>query len=152
MSNKLLLEQQLNDKLLTFSSLQKIVVPPTGWIKAIRIALDMSLLQLGNKLKNTKQNVFSLELREKDGSITLKTLQQVAEAMDMQLVYGFVPNDGTLDALIDRKAREVATKIVQRSSNTMKLEDQENSEDRIKKAIEERTEDIKKGNLKILWD
>ena len=35
--------------------------------------------------------------------------------MDMQLVYGFVPNDGTLDALIDRKAKELARQIVMRT-------------------------------------
>ena len=57
----------------------------------------------------------------------------------MQLVYGFVPNDGSLDALIERKASELAAKIVHRTSNTMKLEDQENSKDRIEKAL------IKKG-------
>ena len=59
--------------------------------------------------------------------------------MDMQLVYGFVPNDGSLDALIERRANELATKIVLRTSNTMKLEDQGNSNKRIQKAIEEHT-------------
>ena len=55
----------------------------------------------------------------------------------MDLVYALVPKDGSLDALIERKARELAIKIVSRTSNTMRLEDQENSTERIKKAIDE---------------
>ena len=70
----------------------------------------------------------------------------------MQLVYGFVPKDGSLDALINRKARELATQIVMRTSQTMKLEDQENSPGRIKKAIEERAIAIKAEMPKMLWN
>jgi len=64
----------------------------------------------------------------------------------------FNPKDGSLDALIDRKARELATKIVLRTSNTMRLEDQENSRERIQKAIEERTEALKNEMPRSLWD
>jgi hypothetical protein len=70
----------------------------------------------------------------------------------MHLVYGFVPKDGSLDALIDRKARELATQIVLRTSQTMKLEDQENTPERIKKAIEERANAIKAEMPKMLWN
>ena len=70
----------------------------------------------------------------------------------MELVYGFVPKDGSLDALIDRKAKELATQIVLRTSNTMKLEEQQNSPQRIQKAIEERTAAIKYEMPKMLWD
>ena len=72
--------------------------------------------------------------------------------MDMQLVYGFVPNDGSLDALIDRRAKELARQIVLRTSNTMKLEDQQNSNQRIENAIQERSNALKNEMPKILWD
>jgi len=148
-----LIEQQLNTKMQVFIPLRGVVMPPTGWIKAIRAALGMSLMQLGNKLNGiTKQSVSELEAREKDGSITIRSLQEVAKALDMQLVYGFIPNDGSLDALIERKANELATKIVLRTSNSMKLEDQENSKERIEKAIQERATTIKNEVPKILWD
>jgi len=144
--------QQLNQKMQGYASLQKTAIPPTGWIKAIRSTLGMSLLQLGNKLSITKQSALDIEKREKDGSITLKALKETAKALDMQLVYGFVPNDGTLEELIDRKARELATKIVMRTSTTMKLEDQENSRQRIEQAIQERAAELKHEMPKILWD
>lgn len=138
--------------MLVYSNLQKSVPPPIGWIKSIRTALGMSMQQLGNRLSITKQSVQDIEKREQEGSITLRALKEAAKALDMQLVYGFVPNDGTLEALIDRKAKELATQIVSRTSNTMKLEDQENSKQRIEKAIEERTVALKNEMPKSLWD
>ena len=152
MSKKSLQIQQLNSKMLAFASLQKVAPPPTGWIKAIRNAIGMSMLQLGKRLSITKQSVQDIERREKDGSISIKALREAARALDMQLIYGFVPNDGSLEALIDRKAKELATQIVQRTSNSMKLEDQENSKQRIEKATEERATIIKNEMPKTLWD
>lgn len=152
MGKKSLQLQQLNNKMLSLASIKQIAVPPTGWIKAIRTAIGMSMLQLGNKLSVSKQGILDIEKREKDGSITIKSLKEIGNALDMQLVYGFVPKDGSLDALIDRKAKELATQIVLRTSNTMKLEDQGNSNTRIQKAIKERMEQIKNEMPKILWD
>ncbi len=127
-------------------------MPTSGWVKAIRSALGMSLQQLASKLSITKQSTMEMEKREKEGSITIRSLRQAAHALDMELVYGFVPRDGSLDALIERKSRELAMKIVLRTSNTMKLEDQENSEFRIKKAIADRTTILKNQRPKMLWD
>jgi len=152
MRRKSLMLQQLNDKMLEFVSLQQVAMPPTDWIKAIRTAIGMSMQQLGDKLSVSKQAVMDFENREKDGSITIKSLREIARAMDMQLVYGFVPNEGSLDALIEKRAIELATRIVMRTANTMKLEDQANSKKRIETAIRERTAVIKSEMPKILWD
>lgn len=152
MYKKSLQLQQLNDKMLGFAKLNKVSMPPTGWIKAIRTAIGMSMQQLGNKLSISKQGILDIEKREKDGAITIKSLREIARALDMQLVYGFVPNDGSLDALIEKRATELATKIVLRTSTTMKLEDQGNTNKRIEKAIKERAEEIKNEMPKILWD
>jgi hypothetical protein len=43
--------------------------------------------QLGNRLNISKEGVMDMERRKKDGSITIKSLREVARAMDMQLVY-----------------------------------------------------------------
>ena len=144
--------QQLNSKMLGFATLNQVAMPPTGWIKAIRTAIGMSMQQLGNKLNVSKQGVMDIEKREKEGSITIKTLRGIARAMDMQLVYGFVPNDGSLDALIEKRATELATQIVMRTANSMKLEDQANSKKRIETAIRERAAAITNEMPKILWD
>jgi predicted DNA-binding mobile mystery protein A len=116
------------------------------------MALGMSMQQLGKKLTVSRQNILDIEKREKDGAITIKSLREIAKALDMQFVYGFVPNAGSLDSLIENRAKELAKEIVLRTAQTMKLEDQENSPQRIQKAIEERTEKLKKEIPKILWD
>lgn len=112
----------------------------------------MTLQQLANKLSISKQSVNELENREKDGGLTISKLKEVAAALDMHLVYGFVPKEKSLEAYIERKAREMAKEIVSRTSNNMKLESQGNSDNRIEKAIEERTEMIKRELPKSLWD
>jgi predicted DNA-binding mobile mystery protein A len=152
MNKKKLQLEQLARKLKGFEDATKVTPPPTGWHKAIRVSLGMSLQQLADKLSITKQSVQEIETREKEGSITLKSLKEAANALDMQLVYALVPKDGTLDNLIERKAKELAKRIVSRTSNTMKLEDQENSKERLKKAVEERTAIIKNEMPKTLWD
>jgi predicted DNA-binding mobile mystery protein A len=152
MNPKKLQIDQLEAKLKPFANIDNVSQPPTGWVKATRLALGMSLQQLANKLSITKQSTQEMEKREREGTITIKSLREAAKALDMELVYGFAPKDGTLDALIDRKARELAVKIVFRTTNTMRLEDQENSQSRVKKAIEERTSILKNDMPKVLWD
>lgn len=152
MNTKKLQIEQLDTKFKAFSKLQEVSTPSSGWIKAIRTSVGMSMQQLANRLSITKQSVREIELREKDGSISIKNLREIAVALEMELVYGFVPKDGSLDALINRKSRELASKIVSRTSNSMKLEDQENSKKRLVKAIEERSAQLKHEMPKVLWD
>lgn len=152
MGKKSLQLQQLESKLTAFSPLKHVVMPPTGWIKAIRTALGMSMQQLGNRLAMTKQGVLDMERREYEGSITIKSLRECARALDMELVYGFIPHAGSLDALIEKRATELATQIVMRTTQTMQLEDQANSQQRIEAAIRERAAEIKHDMPKILWD
>jgi predicted DNA-binding mobile mystery protein A len=152
MGKKTLQLQQLKNKMLRLASLKEEIVPSTGWIKAIRTSIGMSMQQLGNKLNISKQGVLDIERREKDGSISIKSLREVAHVMDMKLVYGFIPLDGTLDALIEKKAKELAKQIVMRTAHTMQLEDQANSNERIEAAIRERTAAIQNEMPKILWD
>jgi len=152
MNSKRLQIDQLEAKIKAFSMASKTPVPPTGWVKAIRMALGMSLQQLANKLSITKQSVQAIEQREQEGSITIKLLREVARALDMKLIYGFHPNDGSLESLIEHRAHELATKIVARTANTMQLEDQANSKKRLKKAIEERTTILNQEMPKALWD
>ena len=144
--------QQLNEKILQLAGMQQVIIPPIGWIKAIRNSIGMSMEQLGKKLSITKQGVMDIEKREKEGAITIKSMQEVAKALDMQFVYGFVPNTGSLEQMIELRALEMATKIVERTSTSMKLEDQANSKERIEKAIKERATEIINKTPKILWD
>ena len=151
-SKQQLIIEQTDKKLAQFRHLDSIIVPQRGWIHTIRMALRMSLRQLGNRLKISPQSVKEIEERESSGSITIKGLKEVGAALDMKLIYGFIPIDQSIEDMIEKRANEVAQDIVLRTSNTMKLEDQENSSVRIQKAITNRAEEIKRKMPKYLWD
>jgi len=143
---------QTDKKLALFQSLQAVVIPPKGWVNTVRIALKMSLRQLGNRMNFSAQNIKQIEEREVNGTISINSLREVANAMDMQLVYGFVSKHESLEQMIEKRAKELATEIVMRTNNTMTLEDQQNSVARIEKAIAQKTIEIKSEMPKYLWD
>ena len=147
-----LIREQLDRKLMKLKGLGDITVPPTGWIYAARTALNISLKQLGNRLGLTPQGIKEIEIREKKGSITLKNLSDIANALNLKLVYALIPNDGSLQELLERAAYDEAKKIVMRTSTTMKLENQENTEERLQKAIQDKAEEIIREIPKYLWD
>lgn len=143
---------QTDKKLVLFQSLQTVVVPPKGWVHTVRTALKMSLRQLGNRMHFSAQNIKQIEEREANGAISINSLREVANALDMQLVYGFVSKHESLEQMIEKRAKELATEIVMRTHNTMTLEDQQNSKERIEKAIVQKTNEIKSEMPKYLWD
>jgi predicted DNA-binding mobile mystery protein A len=147
-----LIVAQIDKKLSSLQSLKDITVPSKGWIHTLRTALQMSLRQLSAKASIVPQSLKDMESREVAGTITLNTLRDVANAMDMQLVYGFVSKHESLEQMIEKRAKVLATEIVMRTNNTMTLEDQQNSKERIEKAIAQKTNEIKSEMPKYLWD
>ncbi len=152
MKTKKLIREQIDNKIVKFSELYDIVIPPQGWIYSIRQGINMSLRQLGQKLSITPQSVREIEQREKNGTISIKVLRQVATALNMKFVYGFIPSERTLEGMIEKRAEELAKNIVERTSVQMGLEDQKNTPERIEKAIKEKAAEIKNDLPKILWD
>jgi len=151
-SKQKLLIEQADKKLAVFRPLGSITIPQKGWIHTVRVALKMSLRQLGNRLKISPQSVKEIEEREANSSITIKGLKEVGAALDMMLVYGFIPKGQSIEEMIEKRALEIAKEIVMRTSNTMQLEDQENSKVRLEKAIKNRAEEIKTKMPRYLWD
>ncbi|MEA2076678.1 MAG: XRE family transcriptional regulator, partial [Candidatus Marinimicrobia bacterium] len=86
------------------------------------------------------------------GTVSIKVLKQTANALNMKFIYGFIPEHESLENMIQEKAYNIAKEIVLRTSTNMKLEDQENSEIRLKKAINEKTEEIVFKMPRYLWD
>ena len=143
---------QLQKKMNAFDHARTASISSEGWVRSVRSAIGMTLEQLGKKLSLSRQSVKAIEKREQDGSITINALRDAAKALDMELVYGFVPLDGTLEKYIARKAELLALKIVHRTSHSMMLENQENSNKRLAKAITERKKEIIREMPKALWD
>ena len=97
--------------------------PPKGWIRAIRDALGMSGARLGQRMGVKAQSVADIEKSEASGTIQLKTLRRVAEALDCIVVYALVPKS-SLDDMVQRRASEIARKELDRIAHTMDLEAQ----------------------------
>ncbi|WP_298545063.1 mobile mystery protein A [uncultured Aquimarina sp.] len=151
-NKKKLLIEQLDQKLKPFQETEMILIPDKGWIHTIRTTLNMTMAQLGNKLNITRQGVKSIEESEAKGTISIKSLKEVGKVLDLKLVYGFVPKDGTIDNLISLKAERLARKIVLRTHQNMKLEDQGIHNDKINQSIIDLTNEIKREMRKSLWD
>ncbi len=151
-SHRKLLLEQIDRRIDKRAILESLNPPAKGWIHTFRTALNMSLEQLARRLHKTISSVQGFEKREAEKSITLKKMVEVAEAMDCHFVYGFIPKEGTLAKTIEQKALKAARDIVTRSSQTMELENQGNSPERLQQAIIDRAEIIKKEMPKYLWD
>ncbi len=151
-NKRTLLIEQLDQKLKPFLKTRMVLVPDRGWINTIRTTLNMTMAQLGTKLNITRQGVKRIEKSEANGTITLNSLKDVANAMDLKFVYALVPKNGTIDELIDVKAEKLAQKIVLRTNQNMKLEDQGIGEEKINKTIKDLANEIKREVRRSLWD
>lgn len=143
---------QLDRRISYYNRLNKIEPLRDGWIKSIRVSLGMSLEQLAKKLKVTPQSVKEMENREKEGTISLNILKDIASSLGLKFVYGFSAPKSSLEKIVKKRAYDVAKGIVLRSDKNMRLEGQGNSRLRIKKAIKERADKIIVDQEKILWD
>lgn len=151
-SKRKLLIEQLDQKLRPFQKAAMIQPPDRGWIHTIRTTLNMTMAQLGAKLNITRQGINKIEEREANGTIAINSLKEVAKALDMKLVYALIPIDGTIDNLIDKKAEKLAKRIVLRTNQNMKLEDQGIGDEKITETIKELADEIKREVRRSLWD
>jgi len=149
---KKLLIGQLDQKVAKISTLSNKSIPDSGWIRTIRKCLNISLGQMSKRMGITPSSWREIEIREQEKSISLKKLEEAAKALDCKLVYFIVPNEGSFDKLIEKRARKIAEEVVKRSAQSMELEDQGNTVERIKKAIEERTIKLIYEMPRYLWD
>ena len=114
---------QINRRIESIRSLQDKTSVREGWIKYMRTALGLTLSELAKLASLSTATVAQAERRECDGQVTLSTLKKMAESMDCELVYAFVPKKD-LKTMIHDKAFEKARKALNLADLHMKLEDQ----------------------------
>ncbi len=147
-----LLIRQLTAKMKPYESISDIGKPSRGWIYCIRSTLGMSLRQLGDRLNMTPQGVRKLESNEAHGKITMKKMEDLARALEMDFVYGFVSWHGGLEQMIEHRAQQLAQEIVARTHQTMVLEDQQISKEKLKEEVKDLTATIVSEMPKHIWD
>ena len=135
MSNHWLTIKQLDKQLKEWQAVSKQHGRPrTGWVKTLREALWMSAEQLANRLGLTRSRIMQLENAEIHDAVTLRTLREVANAMECELIYAIVPkNNNTLEQIIKTKAEQIAEERITRVAHSMSLEAQSVDTDFLKK-------------------
>jgi predicted DNA-binding mobile mystery protein A len=126
---------QLDRSLAPFRSAQP--RPARGWLRAIREAMGISARELAQITGTSRQLPLQLEKAEADDTITLKSLRKLAAALDCELVYALVPRQGTMQGLLESRARAQATQRVLQVEHSMALEDQASGN--LEEAIEAET-------------
>lgn len=126
-------------------------VPNEGWLRTARKALNMSGVQLAKRLGVTKAAVFNMEKAEQDGGVTLKKMEQMAEAMGCRFVYSVVP-EKPVNELLSDQARKKAVSVVSQASQQMALEAQTLSKQQMEYEIERLQLEFLKDMPKDFWD
>lgn len=126
------------------------VRPHSGWIRAIREALDMSQTVLARCLGISRGSVNKLEHAEVHGGITINKLAEVAAAFDCHVVYAIVPNHKSLEQVLLDHATAAAEGIIRYTARTMELEDQAIGADRQREALERHAQELIRS--RHVWD
>jgi predicted DNA-binding mobile mystery protein A len=146
-----IVNKQYRDKInKAVSKTVDIIVPPEGWICTARKALGISAVQLATRLGVSRDHISQTEKRELNGSVSLKTLQSMAEGMGCRLVYAIVPKRNVED-ILKARARGKATLRVKEAQSHMALEDQAISEKQVKFEIDRLTKEILKDHPPDFW-
>jgi predicted DNA-binding mobile mystery protein A len=116
--------KQLDRALEPYRTAREVPRPSKGWIRSIRQALGLSSGELARRLGTSRQLPLQLEKGEAEDRITLKSLRAAANALDCDLIYAFVPRAGSIEELIENRARAEARDRVRGVEHSMALENQ----------------------------
>lgn len=147
--NQLRLEQ-LQSSLGAYADLTKRQAPPGGWLKLIRQAMGLTERQQAERLGIAGSTLHKSEQSEADERITLAQLRKLADGLDCQLVYALVPRR-PLSEVVRGRAHAIALEEVGGVAHTMGLEDQRPGDERLRKQVERRTEELLRGRWSDLW-
>lgn len=112
----------------------------------------MSSRQLGlpQATAAAKAGISPLSKGKTLGALQLKTLEETVAALNCKLVYYLVPIE-PLDELLEKRAQEVATQMIEESSHSMDLEAQPISERERLLQIKELARELLVKRRKELW-
>lgn len=142
----------MQQKIDLFSKLNE-PMPPSGWVKAIRGSLGMTIRQLADRVGVGHGSITQLEKREPQKKVTLESLDKAAKAMDCKVIYAIVPlnSENSIDKIIQNRAQDAAFKILKDVSHSMRLEKQGTTEKQILKEIDRVAKELIDSNDPRIW-
>ena len=94
-----ILHHHWDKRFTTHSNLFFWPLPKNGWIQTARFCLGMTLQDIAIRIKTidgqalNRTAIAGFERQERNGGIKLRTLKAIAEAMNCDFVYYFVPKE-----------------------------------------------------------
>lgn len=144
---------QIDRMLANMTTHRTIKRPKKGWINLIRTALGMSTRALGDRVGLSQPRVSLIEKGEVDGSLTINTLEKIAEGLDCELVYYLVPRQGkSLEQLREDQAEKKAAFLDNYSETHMNLEQQSTNKHFQASNRENIKKELLKGWRRDFWD
>jgi len=144
--------RQLDNKLKSYKPLLQTERPEEGWIKAIREALGMTLDQVARKLGLQKSTVSFHEKSERNGTISLNTLEQFASILGCKFVYAFVPEED-LEDILNQRIQAYAEHEINFLSHSMLLEEQKTNHDHTEREKQLLISQLLKDkNISKIWE
>lgn len=134
--NKELKLKQVDGLINEIKPLMQYPRPKSGWIKLIRTTLAMSARALGNRVGLTQSRIALIEKGELDGTITLNTLEKVAEGLGCRVAYYLIPDDESLSKMRENQAYLKAKALNDYAELHMNLENQLTSAEYQKQEVE----------------
>lgn len=124
-----------------------------SWLKAIRGALGINTRQLAARLGLEHAAILQFEKREAAGTVSLESIQKVAQAMRCRFVYAIIPDAPfmSLDAIVDDQSLQAAQEIVEKVDHTMRLEQQGVSSHQSNAHAKEIAQQLKDSMDPMLW-
>lgn len=96
----------------------------------------MTQADLAQRMGVSRQAISQLEQRESDGAVTLKALEEAANAFGGEVVYAIIPGR-PLAEILENRAVRLARRMTGPVRHTMRLEDQEPDSD-----LDQRTREL----------
>lgn len=144
------LRRQVNDAV---NSTPRSSVPPLGWLATVRKALGISGKAALKRAQISKAELYRIEKAERDGSLTLKTLRTMAQALGCELHYAVLPQQGlSVEQAIYQQARQQAQAILAITDTHMKLENQATSVQELERQVEQLTQQLVDELPTWLWE
>lgn len=130
----------------------KIKAPAKGQIHYIRSLLSMRSEQLAKRIGVSQSMVSQYERGEQSGSITLKKLEEVADALECDVHYVFLPRK-PISHIIAEQISKRLWEVSARTNTTMELEDQgEGVPDYLKDRNAGHIRDVYSKKPQDIWD
>ena len=127
-------------------------IPSEGWLTTMRKALGMSVPQLARRAGVTKAAIYQAERKEREGGITIRQMEKLADSLDGRFVYAIVPAHGDIRDRLRVQARAKAERIVRRASSHMALEKQSLTNEQIVQEMERLANRLVDDMPSDFWD